>query len=74
MVAQKIERLLREGRAPVTMFGMGLWLLWNLTAEERQVLDAQETLLGEEGANAWLQDVMVRSGKYRADGESVERV
>lgn len=52
----------------------GIWLKRNLSKEEFSFLDEIEEKLGEGGANKWLQEAMVASGRFRADGEDVVAV
>lgn len=70
-IEAKILDGLRKESPAGGMFGFVSFLLKHLSQEDHATLERFER--ERDDYNEWLQDIMVRSGKYTADGETVQR-
>ena len=69
-VGEKIENALRSAKSvPGSKLTFGFFLGFRLNDEDFKVLDVYKAKHGEEAANEWLSNVMVRSGRYASDNE-----
>lgn len=68
-VKAKILKELKLVEKVPDMWGFSYLLSRILDPEDFRALEVLEDAMGEEGANRWLRDVMITSGRYEADGD-----